>query len=94
MRKEALATLKNSIEENGNIRMTSNGKLDCEEALKTLGVNTLDIKRSLQMIDYYSCSINRDCETHLQEDLDAEVEKIRQIWEEAGLEDFEYVILI
>lgn len=65
-----------AIENHGTIDISYNDGIDCEDELRTIGVNLDLVHGCLHQIDYYTCSIKYDNEYHLAEELEEEHSKL------------------
>ena len=72
------------LRSHGTLRISYNDGIECEEELRTIGLDIDFIKSRLRQIDYLSCSIKYDGEHHLSSDLEEEYRKLRAHLDEFG----------
>ena len=74
------------LESRGTLKISYNDGIECEEELRTIGLDIDFIKVRLHQIDYLSCSIKYDGEYHLSSDLEEEYGKLRDHLDEFGVD--------
>jgi hypothetical protein len=66
------------LESHGTLQLSYEDGIECEEELRSIGVDINLVEGCLHQIDYLSCSIKYDSEYHLGGALEEEYEKLRE----------------